>query len=309
MPSIATADGLRGQLVSLLQQAFGSQAVLASYRVDKRLHDYAVVFARMHSPRIDLIIKLAGPHSARDCRFEQTARLHEVVRQQTCVPVAEILAVDVSYRVFPWRYLIARHIRGHLWAEMRSGWTAEALADAQFQLGEAVGQLHTIGFPNFGVVGTEGEICWMPALAQRAGQFIRGERSRELFLTVLEQQTQLFVNVRQPELCHEDLHAYNILFQPRQDRWQLAAILDFDKSWAGHTESDLARLELWRGMTGNAFWQAYRSVRTVDQAYEQRRALYQLFWCLEYASPSPDHLADTRRVCETLGLPPVERFD
>jgi Ser/Thr protein kinase RdoA (MazF antagonist) len=63
-----------------------------------------------------------------------------------------------------------------------------------------------------------------------------------LFMKVLDDNKDLFSEVGQTCLCHEDLHGYNILFRQVDGPWRLATILDFDKTWAGHHESDLARL-------------------------------------------------------------------
>jgi fructosamine-3-kinase len=309
MPQNKETDLFGEQVISLLREALGAKTILLSYRVEKHLADYVVMFARLHSPDLDVVIKLAGPQAALDCPFEQTAHFHELVKQRTNVPVAEILAVDVSYQTWPWRYLIARHIHGQTLASIRDALTATELADAQRQIGEAVAQLHTIHFPAFGTPDVDGEISWRNALKRRAARFIQGEHSRELFFDVLEQRAHLFETVHQPALCHEDLHHYNILFRYHQNHWRLAAILDFDKAWAGHAESDLARLEIWNGMTGDEFWHAYKTTHVLDHHYPQRRAVYQLFWCLEYASPTVAHLADTRRVCAALGLAPIENFD
>ena len=88
--------------------------------------------------------------------------------------------------------------------------------------------------------------------------------------------------------------------------WRLATILDFDKAWAGHAETDLARLEFWKGMTSPAFLGGVSPVEPLDADYLQRRPIYQLLWCLEYAPSTPQHLADTRRVFHELGIPVVE---
>ena len=65
-------------------------------------------------------------------------------------------------------------------------------------------------------------------------------------------------------------------------------------------------MDLWRGMTGEAFWSAYRARQPVGDRYTARRPLYQLLWCLEYPHRTPQHLADTRRVCAELGLTAVQ---
>jgi len=129
-----------------------------------------------------------------------------------------------------------------------------------------------------------------------------------MFLTALEQHSVYFERVEESRLCHEDLHGYNILFNWQGGKWRLATILDFDKVWAGHAETDLARLEIWRGMTSPDFWTAYQIYRKLDDDYVHRRLVYQLLWCLEYARPTREHLADTQDVCKGLGLPALEAF-
>jgi fructosamine-3-kinase len=172
--------------------------------------------------------------------------------------------------------------------------------------------LHSIEFPAFGELTADGAPAnaapYAAALAERARLFIKSERLRDLFLSALEQNAALFADVRQPCLCHEDLHQHNILFQFVKGHWHLAAILDFDKAWAGHGESDLARMEFWKGMTDTEFWRAYELVRPIEPLYQQRRLVHQLFWCLEYARPTKEHLADTRRLCVELGLEPIQNF-
>ena len=87
--------------------------------------------------------------------------------------------------------------------------------------------------------------------------------------------------------------------------WHLAGVLDFDSAWAGNPESDLARLELWRGMMHPSFWSTYAAEHRVADSYASRRALLQLLWCLEYAHPTREHNAVTAGVCGELGIPPI----
>jgi len=188
----------------------------------------------------------------------------------------------------------------------------QELSQVYWQIGQAVAQLHTIRFPHFGEVAANGVVLeqgdYLNALTRRAEQRIARPHLVTLFLDVLNAHLDLFSDIQQATLCHEDLHKYNLLFYQEQGQWQLSTILDFDKAWAGHQESDLARLELWTGMTGEGFWPAYRAVSPVAAGYSQRRPIYQLFWCLEYAQSSPEHIADTQRVCQQLGIQPPEHF-
>jgi hypothetical protein len=49
-------------------------------------------------------------------------------------------------------------------------------------------------------------------------------------------------------------------------------------------------------------------VKTMESGYAQRRPLYQLLWCFEYARNTSEHLEDTRRLCEQLRVPFAGRF-
>jgi fructosamine-3-kinase len=303
----------RDQLLQLLQQTFGSKVELIEYTIGNQHHDYLVLLAQLHHPSFQVVVKLAGPAAPLTCPFDRTAMLHRLVAARTTIPMPEVLAVDVSYQTWPWRYMIKAHIPGQEWVVVRRQMNAEQLSDAYRQIGHAVAQLHAIHFPTFGELAVDGTVAgdepYVHVLTERARHIIRHARSRELFFSVLDRRRHLFLDVGQPGLCHEDLHQHNILFGQWRGQWRLATILDFDKAWAGHHETDLARLEFWRGMTGDGFWPAYKAICPVDALYPQRRPIYQLLWCLEYARPTAQHLADTRRLCAELGLPPLERFD
>jgi fructosamine-3-kinase len=187
------------------------------------------------------------------------------------------------------------------------------LAHAYRQIGNAVGQLHCIEFPAFGEIDAcsqvaQPDLSCLAALQRRAVKLIRKPRLQVAFLDALEQRAGWFDSIKYSGLCHEDLHGYNILFNRQGGKWHLAAILDFDKAWAGSPETDLARLEIWSGMTSSEFWTAYRGLRQLEDGYLQRRPVYQLLWCLEFARSTPEHLADTRQVCQELGIPVIESF-
>jgi aminoglycoside phosphotransferase (APT) family kinase protein len=305
-------DNLQIQLRQLLRQTLGSTVDLVDFTITHRLHDYFVLLVRLSHPAMQVVVKLAGREAPLACPFDRTAALHGLVAAQTSIPMPEVFAVDVSYKSFPWRYLLKRYIPGQEWAQVRGQMNKEELANAYRQIGGAVAQLHAIRFPAFGELAADGTIqsgapC-LTALVERARCFIKSERSRDLFLSVLDKNAGLFADVRSARLCHEDLHRHNILFHYQEGQWRLATILDFDKAWAGHAESDLARLDLWRGMMGRGFWEAYEKVHPRDVLYQWRRPIYQLLWCLEYARPTAQHLADTQHVCAELGLASIEQF-
>jgi len=138
---------------------------------------------------------------------------------------------------------------------------------------------------------------------RRARSRVANPSQADLFVDLLRERRRLFAEVDGPALCHEDLNPTNLLVREDDEgRWRLSGVLDFDSAWAGCPESDLARLELWEGMAGEGFFEAYRSTRIIAPGYAERHPLHQLQWCLEYASVSSRHLADTRRVCDELNI-------
>lgn len=299
-------------LPQLLRQTFGAKVELGGYTIGNQHHDYLVLLARLRHPSVEVVIKLAGPEAPLICPFDRTAMLHKLVATYTAIPMPEVLAVDVSYQNWPWRYLIKTHIPGQEWAAVRPQLNSEELSEAYRQIGTAVAQLHAIHFPAFGELAVDGSIqgnVFYVALDAHAWHSIRSARLRDLFSSVLENRRDLFLDIRQASLCHEDLHKHNLLFQHQQGQWRLATILDFDKAWSGHHEIDLARLELWEGAMDEVFWQSYEAVCPIESLYKQRRPIYQLLWCFEYARPTAEHLVDTRRLCEELGLPRLVWFE
>lgn len=301
---------LEGQLTELLQQLLGSQIRLAGLSVSKHLDEYRVALVELEQPSRPMVIKIAGPNAPLASSFERSANLLRLVKQRTRVPVAEVIAADESCRHWPWRYVVMERRPGIQWVQAREQMDSAGRSDCYTQLGEAVAELHAIQFAGYGELPPSLNLPanrdFAAAWEARAAIFIPDERLRETFLAALEPRRNLFVDLGPANLCHEDLHGYNLLYQWTSGGWRLSGVLDFDKAWAGSRESDLARLEFWDDMTSPDFWAAYQDCFPMDPAYPQRRLLYQLFWCLEYANPTPRHQADINKVCRALEIPEVQ---
>jgi hypothetical protein len=154
----------------------------------------------------------------------------------------------------------------------------------------------------------EGSSDFLAALATRARRRIANPAHADLFVRVLDARASDFAGMSEPRLTHEDLNPSNLLLVPGEDAsddWRISAILDFESAWAGCPESDIARLELWRDMMGDGFYEGYTATLPISDGYQARRPVYQLLWCLEYARPTPEHHADTARVCAALDIPAV----
>lgn len=294
----------RDQLLDLLKPILGTHVDLVEWQVGNHQEEYLVLLVSVGSPELKLVVKLAGPKAWMASDFERTAALNHLVAENTDISMPETLACSMGYN--PWRTLVRTSIPGEEWVSVRKKMNTQEQAEAYRRIACAAAQLHNIKFPSFGEINADGSIVgstdYRAALRTRAARSIRSPILSDLFLDLLEQQKNVFDDVTQPCLCHEDLHGYNILFYRERGSWELATILDFDKAWAGHNEIDLARMQLWRGMTSPEFWETYQEVHPIDPLYKRRKKIYQLLWCFEYAQATPDHLQDTQRLCGELGV-------
>lgn len=264
----------------------------------------------LSNPSHRVVLKLAGPEAPIESPFDRTFAINQQIRKQSEIPTYEALAFDMSYKTVPYRYLLMSHVTGDLWANVKSQVGPEEFQPVYQALGRAVAQLHTIQYDSFGEIGSHGEVSALEAnysasLARRATRRIRNPQHQEVFLSLLQQNERLFNTIGPPRLTHEDLNPGNILLKNHNGKWQLAAIIDFDSAWAGGFESDLARLELWKGMVGEGFFEEYQTINQVPVDYPERRLLLQLLWCLEFAAPSLQHYQDTKRICGKLGITPI----
>ncbi len=282
---------------------------IETYRFLAQSGDYAVIAATLANPRLDVVIKLAGPAAALACPFDRTTAMIGLIRSRTAVPTFKVLAVDVSYTHWPWRYLVMTAVPGLPWFEARRDADAARLREVNAALGRAVGRLHAPRFSCCGEIDPLGNIVegkdYQAALLDRARRRLADPAHLRIFVSLMEERAALFEEIAGGNICHEDLNPHNILVHDYSDQGPTAALVDFDSAWIGNAESDLARLEFWSGMVGEGFWQAYGAEASVDPRYPERRPIYQLLWCLEYACPTQRHNEDTASLCASLDIAPI----
>jgi aminoglycoside phosphotransferase (APT) family kinase protein len=269
---------------------------------------HSVLMVTLAGPPGTVVMKVAGRYARSDVDFDRTAAVSRLARAAGA-PVAQVLAVDQSCRAGPWRYLIQERVDGMEWRRVRSLLDAEQVEAAHQQIAQAVLAMQSVRFGSFGDLdagGTPVGTDLLAALRHRAELHIASPDRLRLFRELLDSRAEWFGHATESTLCHDDLHHANVIFRPRDDRWELAGILDWDKAWAGPAESDVARMDFWDDMTGPGFWAVYRAAVPAEDGLHERTMIYQLLWCLEYDARTPRHEADTLRLCRLLGvrLPP-----
>jgi len=276
-------------------RVLGSRTGVSDLEVVHAADTSTVVLVTLTGPPHRVVLKLAAQGSKTRTDFERTAAVVGLARAGG-VPAAAVLAVDTSGRAGPWQYLLQEYVAGLPWRRVRPLLDEEEADAAHREIARAVLAIQAVHFDGFGELDRSARPAGAPllsALRARAHRILR-QRDKSAFLRLLSQHEHLFVDdLRSATLCHDDLHRDNLVFARGQRGWQLAGVLDWDKAWAGTSESDIARMSLWDNMTGPGFWQVYRAAVPPEPGKERRCAIYQLLWCLEYDDGSERHAADT----------------
>jgi hypothetical protein len=101
-------------------------------------------------------VKLAAARTDYPINFERTAVLTALARS-TGAPVPEVLAADDSLYRGRWRYLIAEHIDGVSWRELRPRLTTTQVAAAHQTLAETLLMVQSVRFATFGELDQHGQ--------------------------------------------------------------------------------------------------------------------------------------------------------
>src|SRR5688500_15495172 len=134
MNNIAVPSDALALLTELIRKTIGVDTQISSYEILNQHPDYFVLRLSLNRPSLELSVKLAGADAPYHYPFDRTAMLHRVVREQTSIPMPEILAVDVSYAYYPWRYLIKTYLPGEEWRVVKPHLTAQEQVEAYQQI-------------------------------------------------------------------------------------------------------------------------------------------------------------------------------
>ncbi|NUU19732.1 aminoglycoside phosphotransferase family protein [Cellulomonas humilata] len=244
---------------------------------------------RVDAPGTRHVLKLARSDARPAVDYARTASAHRLA-EAAGVPVAAVVAVGDDGVL---QHLLQEHVEGVDWRHVRPQLDAAEIETASTDIARAVLRIQSVTLPSWGSLDDPGGRTLLDALHDRIALRTRREDRRALAQAVLDRHADLFAEPVVPTLTHDDLHHANLLFRPHATGWRLAAVLDWDKAWAGPPESDVARMAFWDDMTDPVFWSVYRHDRPAADGWRERAAVYQLLWCLEYDMPTPRHQRDT----------------
>lgn len=304
-PPVPTPDDVAELARAAVRDALGSAAVVEVVDPLPAASDGALVRLKVRRFPGRLVLKLARPDRQPAIDLQRTAAVMALAGHAG-VPVSRVLSADATGRLGGWQHLLSEHVEGRVWREVRPLLTSDQLRAAHGQIAAALLALRSVRLPGWGELDRAAAPAAVPlpvALHERVRLRVQRPAARAVAEQLVERSASLLTAATAPALCHDDLHHQNLVLHHGPDGWRLAAVLDWDKAWAGPEDSDLARLAFWDDMTGPGFWSAYRAAVPPADGEEERWAVHQLLWCLEYDVPTQRHRGDTEALCRRLGLP------
>ncbi len=226
------------------------------------------------------VLRIAPPDHVPQLFYEKSMMrsepaLHQLIREQTDVPVPEVIYHDFSRKLVDRDYIILAFMDG------------EPGPFDHAEMGRYVRQLHNLKGSRFGYPDRDAVMgdSW-PTLF---GEYVRlifedcnlcgilNEEEKDNFLTVYKAHHEV-IQECSPRMLHLDLWSQNILTK----NGKITAILDFDRGLYGDPELEFAVLDTY-GYSTAGFFMGYGQPRLVNEKARIRQKLYIVYELIKYA--------------------------
>ncbi len=238
-----------------------------------------------------MVLRIAPPDDSAFVFYErnmmrQEPELHALLRAETSLPVAEILAFDDSHAMIDRDYLLMERLPGRPLTEMRHVDYDRVL----LQVGEYLAQVHRLQAESYGYLGAHRpmqpqptwleafQVMWNKMIDDISATGYYGPSEREFMRALLDERLALFDRNVPSSLLHMDIWHQNILVDD-QDR--VTGIVDWDRALWGNPEIEFAVLD-YCGVSEPAFWEGYGQPRDRSPQARQRNAFYLLYEIQKY---------------------------
>ncbi|MCB0212995.1 MAG: aminoglycoside phosphotransferase family protein [Anaerolineae bacterium] len=248
------------------------------------------------------VLRIAPPDDAGFLFYEQLMmhqepQLHDIIRANTTIPVAEVVGYDFSRRQIDRDYILLAALPGQPLSEL-SGLTGTQFNRTLYQVGEHLRELHKLTATAcleretapYGYIGAHQpmapqdnwgaafEIMWHKLLddvvASGGYNHDEGQAMRDL----LELHRHHFDHPVTARLLHMDIWSENILIDADGN---VTGLVDFDRALWGDVEIEYAVLD-YCGISEPPFWQGYGSRRDQSTPALIRRQFYLLYEIQKY---------------------------
>ena len=241
----------------------------------------------------EFVLRVAPPDDAGLLFYErrmmrQEPEIHQLLREETSVPAAEVVAFDFSRQRLPRDLIIMRRLPGQ--AASSAELSREQLAGLHRQIGKALRQIHRITRTPYGYLGAHRpmkpqdtwraafQIMWKKLLGDlaRSGSYSREETA--LMRRALDKHLEVFDYARPAALLHMDVWGQNVLCDAEG---RLTGLVDFDRALWGDPEIEFAVLD-YCGVSTPEFFSGYGAARPTDAEARLRWVFYYLYEVQKY---------------------------
>ena len=219
----------------------------------------------------------------------QEPAIHALLRQNTSIPVAEILAYDDSHALIDHAYMVMQRLPGRALCDM-PGVSARFYDRVLAQVGSYLRQMHALTASRYGYLGAhhpmEPQATWWKAFrvmwnallddVQQAGGYSAAEA--DSLRQLLDTHRQHLDRPVPASLLHMDVWSQNILVD---ENGVVTGIVDMDRALWGDPEIEFAVLD-YCDISRPAFWTGYGQPRDVTPAAQIRQQFYLLYEVQKY---------------------------
>lgn len=214
-----------------------------------------------------------------------------LVQDRLSVPAPRVLWADNSRKLLDLSFVVMNRVNGASLGSLEKTLPPEQLVSAYVQIGQLLREFHRIPMDAFGYIGPTGILT--PHATNHAYLTHQFQRKLDEFVTrggdaplarkvalYFADRTELLHACTQAVLCHNDLHAGNLLAAVTPAGVQLTGVLDFEGALAGNTLMDVAKaLYYLDDRTRRALLEGYGDMDR--KHWRETLDLYHLYFVLE----------------------------
>ena len=279
---------LLSRLVAAHTAAGPTQLAFTPIRTGKHNTSYYVSGAER-----DLVLRISPPDDAGFLFYErrmmaQEPHLHALLRAETTIPVADILAYDESRSLLERDYLLMERLPGQALAG--AGLSGQQMERVLAQVGGYLAQMHALVADRYGYLGAHRPMAPQPAWVEAftvmwnkllddvvsCGGYTHEEA--DAFRRLLTVYRPHFDRPGPASLLHMDVWSQNILVD---DSGRVTGLVDLDRALWGDPEIEFAVLN-YCGISEPAFWEGYGQPRDTSISAQIRARFYLLYEVQKY---------------------------